>query len=174
MDYNYTFKIMLFGELSSGKENLIKRYVSEYFDEDGKLTRGVDFCSKTIDYKGKIVKLQFWDLADEPHFRYFISQYCKGANGTLVLFDVTNAKTLDRLREWNQTIKEHAGDIPIMLVGNERILDKPREISREKGNELVKKFNLSDYTEISTMTGEGIEKLFQRLAELLLEKVKNL
>lgn len=165
---------MLFGKLSSGKESLIKRFVSGYFDEDGKLTRGVDFSSKTIDFRGKIVKLQFWDFADEPHFRFFIRQYCKGANGALVFFDITNAKTLDRLTEWAQTIKEYAGDIPIMLVGNENILDKPREISREEGNELAKKFNLSKYSEISTNTGEGIEELFQGLAELLFEKWKKL
>ncbi|TFG26077.1 MAG: GTP-binding protein [Promethearchaeota archaeon] len=168
-DYDFTFKVMLLGESSSGKEDLIKRYVSGYFDDYGKLTRGVDFSSKNIDFKGKIVKLQFWDVAEEPRFRFILAQYYKGANGALILFDINNSKTLARVTEWNQTIREHAGNIPITLVGNKPILDKPREMSREEGMEIVKKLTLSGYSEISTETGKGIDRMFQDLTGLLMK-----
>jgi len=171
-DYHFTFKVMLLGESSSGKEDLIKHYVSGYFDDYGKLTRGVDFSSKTIDFKGKIVKLQFWDIAEEPRFRFILAQYCKGANGALILFDINNSKTLARITEWTQIVREHAGDIPITLVGNKYVLDKPREMSREEGMEIAKNLTLSGYSEISTETGKEIERMFQDLTGLLMKKYK--
>ena len=163
---------MLLGESSSGKENLIKRYVSGYFNEDGKLTRGVDFSSKTINFKGKVVKIQFWDVADDQRFRFLLSSYCAGSNGALVIFDMANVKTLDRLTEWTQTVRERAEDIPTMLIGNENILGKPREISREEGMKIAEKFNISGYSEISTETGKGIEEMFHNFTALLFEKYK--
>jgi len=169
-DYDFTFKVMLLGESSSGKEDLIKGYVSGYFEDYGKLTRGVNFSSKTLNFKGKIIKLQFWDVAEEPRFRFMLAQYCKGANGALIVFDINNPKTLAGITEWTQTVREHAGDIPIMLVGNKHILDKPREMSRKEGMEIVKKLTLSGYCEISMESEKKVEEMFQKFAELLFEK----
>lgn len=172
MDYNLMFKVMLVGDSSSGKEDLAEHYLSGIFHSDLKLTHGVDFRLKTIKSEAKIVRLQIWDLANEPRFRFFLPRYCKGASGALIIFDIKNSKTLDSVSEWIRILRDSRGDILIMLVGNESSLNKPREVSRAESIEIIKKYDLSEYTEISTKTGEGIEELFQRLVELLLEKYK--
>jgi small GTP-binding protein len=174
MDYNLMFKVMLVGDSSSGKEDLAEHYLSGIFHSDLKLTHGVDFRLKTIKLEAKIVRLQIWDLANEPRFRFFLPRYCKGASGALVIFDITNANTLDRLTEWSQTIREHAGDIPIMLVGNENILGKPREVLRAEAIGIAKKYNLSAYGEISTETGKGIERMFHDFTELILTNTRKI
>ncbi|TFG28592.1 MAG: GTP-binding protein [Promethearchaeota archaeon] len=169
-DYDYTFKVMMLGDASVGKTSLTLRYISGFFLEDLKLTIGVDFYSKTTDFKDKKVKLQIWDFGGEERFRFLLSQYCKGANGAFFLYDITNRITLDHLPDWTQIIREHAGDIPIMLIGSKLDLEKFRSVSREEGILAAKKYNLSSFVELSSKTGQNVEKAFDVITENLIER----
>ena len=172
-EYDYTFKVMLVGDASVGKTSLTLRYISGFFLEDLKLTIGVDFYSKTTKFKDLKVKLQIWDFGGEERFRFLLSQYTKGANGAFFLFDITNSITLDHLPEWTQIIREHAGDIPIMLIGSKKDLDEFRAVSREEGITASKKYNLSSFVELSSKTGENVEKAFELMTKMLIEKATN-
>ncbi|MCK4380733.1 MAG: GTP-binding protein [Candidatus Lokiarchaeota archaeon] len=169
-NYDYTFKIMMLGDASVGKTSLTMRYISGYFMEDLKLTIGVDFYSKTTSFKDKKVKLQIWDFGGEERFRFLLSQYSKGANGAFFLFDITNQTSLDHLPDWTQVIREHAGDIPIMLIGSKADLNEFRAVLREDGILAAKKYNLASFVELSSKTGENVEKAFNVMTEILFEK----
>jgi small GTP-binding protein len=169
-DYDYTFKLMLLGDASVGKTSLTLRYISGFFLEDLKLTIGVDFYSKTTNFEGKKVKLQIWDFGGEERFRFLLSQYCKGANGAFFLYDITNRITLDHLPDWTQIIREHAGDIPIVLIGSKVDLEDYRAVTREEGILAAKKYNLAEFIELSSKTGQNVEKAFDLVTEILTEK----
>ncbi|MFX1502752.1 MAG: Rab family GTPase [Promethearchaeota archaeon] len=169
-NYDYTFKIMMLGDASVGKTSLTMRYISGYFMEDLKLTIGVDFYSKTTSFKDKKVKLQIWDFGGEERFRFLLSQYSKGANGAFFLYDITNQASLDHLPDWTQVIREHAGDIPIMLIGSKADLHEFRSVTRDDGILAAKKYNLSSFVELSSKTGENVEEAFKVLTEILFEK----
>ncbi|MFX1568754.1 MAG: GTP-binding protein [Promethearchaeota archaeon] len=169
-DYDYTFKIMMLGDASVGKTSLTMRYISGFFMEDLKLTIGVDFYSKTTGFRDKKVKLQIWDFGGEERFRFLLSQYSKGANGAFFLYDITNQTSLDHLPDWTQVIREHAGDIPIMLIGSKVDLNEFRAVTREDGILAAKKYNLSSFVELSSKTGENVEKAFNVMTEILFEK----
>jgi len=169
-DYDYTFKIMMLGDASVGKTSLTMRYISGFFMEDLKLTIGVDFYSKTTSFKNKKVKLQIWDFGGEERFRFLLSQYSKGANGAFFLYDITNQTSLDHLPDWTQVIREHAGDIPIMLIGSKVDLSEFRAVTRDDGILAAKKYNLASFVELSSKTGENVEKAFNVITEILFEK----
>jgi len=169
-DYDYTFKIMMLGDASVGKTSLTMRYISGFFMEDLKLTIGVDFYSKTTAHKDKKVKLQIWDFGGEERFRFLLSQYSKGANGAFFLYDITNQTSLDHLPDWTQVIREHAGDIPIMLIGSKVDLNEFRAVTRDDGILAAKKYNLASFVELSSKTGENVEKAFNVITEILFEK----
>jgi len=169
-DYDFTFKIMMLGDASVGKTSLTIRYISGFFLEDLKLTIGVDFYSKTTNFKGKKVKLQIWDFGGEERFRFLLSQYCKGANAAFFLYDITNSITIDHLPDWTQIIREHAGDIPIMLVGSKLDLEEFRAVPRNEGILAAKKYNLSSFVELSSKTGQNVEEAFNLMTESLFEK----
>jgi len=169
-DYDYTFKIMMLGDASVGKTSLTMRYISGYFMEDLKLTIGVDFYSKTTSFKDKKVKLQIWDFGGEERFRFLLSQYSKGANGAFFLYDITNQTSLDHLPDWTQIIREHAGDIPIMLIGSKVDLYEFRAVLRDDGILAAKKYNLASFVELSSKTGQNVEKAFNVMTEILFEK----
>ena len=168
-DYDYTFKLMMLGDASVGKTSLTLRYISGFFMEDLKLTIGVDFYSKTILFNEKKVKLQMWDFGGEERFRFLLSQYCKGANGAFFLYDITNVRSIEHLPEWTQIVRENAGDIPIMLIGSKKDLDEFRTVPREDGILAAKKYNLSSFIELSSKTGDNVERAFKVMTETLFE-----
>lgn len=161
---------MMLGDASVGKTSLTIRYISGFFLEDLKLTIGVDFYSKTTSFKGKKVKLQIWDFGGEERFRFLLHQYCKGANAAFFLYDITNRLSLDHLPDWTQIIREHAGDVPIMLVGSKVDLKQYRVVPREEGILAAKKYNLSAFVELSSKTGENVEQAFTLITETLFER----
>ena len=169
-DYDFTYKILMLGDASVGKTSLTIRYISGFFLEDLKLTIGVDFYSKTTNFKDKKVKLQIWDFGGEERFRFLLHQYCKGANGAFFLYDITNSNTLDHLPDWTSIIREHAGDIPIMLIGSKLDLDEFRAVSRDDGILSARKYNLASFAELSSKTGQNVEKSFEVLTEILFER----
>ncbi len=170
--YDYTWKIMMLGDAAVGKTSLTLRYISGFFLDDLKLTIGVDFYSKTTNFKNKKVKLQIWDFGGEQRFRFLLHQYCKGANAAFFLYDITNRLSLDHLPDWTQIIREHSGDIPIMLIGSKVDLKEFRAVTREEGILAAKKYNLSTFIELSSKTGQNVEKSFDVITEILFDKYK--
>jgi small GTP-binding protein len=160
----------MLGDASVGKTSLTIRYISGLFKEDLRLTIGVDFYSKTINFKDLKVKLQIWDFGGEERFRFLLSQYSKGANGAFFLYDITNLRSLEHLPDWTQVIREYAGNIPIMLVGSKVDLDEFRVVTRDDGILAAKKYDLASFVELSSKTGANVEKTFEVMTEILLER----
>jgi small GTP-binding protein len=160
----------MLGDASVGKTSLTIRYISGSFLSDLKLTIGVDFYSKTTKFKEKRVKLQIWDFGGEKRFRFLLPQYCKGANAAFFLYDITNRSSIEHLPDWTQLIREHAGDIPIMLVGSKVDLEEYRVVSREEGIQAANKYNLASFVELSSKTGKNVEKAFDVMTEILFER----
>ncbi len=170
--YDATIKIMLLGDENTEKTSLTLKYISGFFLDDLKLTIGVDFYSKTTNFKEKKVKLLIWDFGGEERFRFLLHQYCKGANAAFFLYDITNRLSLDHLPDWTQIIREHAGNIPIMLIGSKVDLQEFRAVTREEGILAAKKYNLSTFIELSSKTGQNVEKSFDVITEILFERYK--
>jgi small GTP-binding protein len=161
---------MLLGEPGVEKTALAQKYCFDIFNPSERLTIGVDFYVKTIELQGKTIKLQIWNIGGEERFRFLLSTYCLGANAAMIIYDITNSKTLDQIPAWTKIVREKASDIPIMLIGNKLNLEEFRELDREEGIEIAKKYNLYSYSEISTKTGQNIEKSFESLTEFLLNQ----
>ena len=163
--YDYTFKIMMLGDADTPNTSLTIRYISGFYLEDLKLTIGVDFYSKTTLYKGKKVKLQVWDFGGEERFRFLLHQYVKGTDAVILLYNITNPSTLEHLPDWIRIVREHAGDIPIILVGAKAHLEQFRAVSKEEGILAAKKYNLFGFIEVSAKTGKNIDQLFEDVIE---------
>jgi small GTP-binding protein len=172
--YDYTFKILLLGDASVGKTSFTKRYCYNLFNPSERLTIGVDFHVKTIDLHGNKLKLQIWDVGGEERFRFLLPTYCLGANAAFLLYDVTRSQTLDNISEWTNIVNQKSGDIPIMLVGAKIDLeDDQREVPRDHGIEVAEKNYMASFGEISSKTGKNVNKTFEVLTELTLEKIQN-
>lgn len=94
-------KILVVGD--DGKMSLIRRYVQSYFSDFYKLTIGVDFATKDIDYEEyTTVSLQLWDIADQEFGGEMTHVYFKEACAAFVVFDLLRPQTFDNASKWKK------------------------------------------------------------------------
>ena len=63
-------------------------------------TIGVDFRFKTMIVMDKIVKVQVWDTAGQERYRSITNAYYRGAEGILIVFDVTKKESFESIQNW--------------------------------------------------------------------------
>ena len=83
-----------------GKSSILLRFTDDSFASDQPATIGVDFKVKSIDVDGKKVKLTIWDTAGQERFRTLTSSYYRGAQGVILVYDVTRKETFENLEQW--------------------------------------------------------------------------
>jgi len=155
----------MLGDNDASKTSLLIHYTSKPFLENQKMTTGADIYSKDTKYDRHKIRFNIWDFGDEERFRFLLPQFCKGANGAIFLYNITKRSSLHNLPKWNQIIRKHARDIPILLVGTEAHLEEKRAVTREQGFQTAREYNLSGFIEVSSKTGQNVELLFETMAE---------
>ena len=172
--YDATFKIIIFGDAGCGKTTLTQRFLYNLFKSDQTMTIGVDFEVKSLSVDEKKVKLQIWDFGGEERFRFLLPTYVRGARGGLFLYDITNYSSIAHIDDWLSVIKKEirAEDLfPIIVVGGKVDLVENREVSSADGIKIARSRNVNGFIETSSKTGENVEKTFEALTKLMLEKV---
>jgi small GTP-binding protein len=168
--YDMIFKIVLIGDTSVGKTNILSKYLSNEFDPDSKATVGVEFGTRDFQIENNKVKVQIWDTAGQERYRSITNAYYKGAKGSLLVYDITNPKTFENLDKWLSDLKANAEEkISVVLIGNKSDLEEERQISIEQGKEKAAFFKLA-FMETSALNGNNIEKAFN---ELITDVYKN-
>ena len=170
--YDILFKIILVGDTSVGKTNIINKYIKNEFREDFYATIGVEFSHKKFIVENRKIKAQIWDTAGQERYKAITRAYYKGAKGAFIVYDITRKETFDDVDKWrNELISSCNQEITVMLIGNKCDLEDQREISKEQGEEKAKSFGFS-FLETSALSGENLEKGFQMLIEEIYQKYK--
>lgn len=170
-DYEYLFKIVLIGDSSVGKTNLLSRFTRNEFNPDSKATIGVEFATRTLDVDGTKVKTQIWDTAGQERYRAITTAYYRGAVGALVVYDITKADTYDSVSRWLKEMEENADDnIVIALVGNKSDLDHMRQVPTEEAQNFATEHNLL-FTETSAFNSDKVDFTFKQLVQNIHEMV---
>jgi small GTP-binding protein len=87
----YLVKILLLGDATVGKSQLLVRFAESRFDPNSITSIGVDTRYKMMICRGRKVKVQIWDAAGSPELRATVSSaYYEKANGVLIVYDITN------------------------------------------------------------------------------------
>lgn len=168
--YDMIMKLLLVGDSGVGKSCLLLRFVEDKFNPSFITTIGIDFKIRTIESKGKKVKLQVWDTAGQERFRTITTAYYRGAMGIVLIYDVTDARTFENVENWFQTVTQHANDdAQIFLVGNKLDDEENRQVSREQGQQLAQKLNIP-FLEASAKTNDNVESIFYELAGIIQDK----
>ncbi|MFX1457155.1 MAG: Rab family GTPase, partial [Promethearchaeota archaeon] len=108
----FIFKVIIIGSGAVGKTSLLHRFVENQFSFRYKLTIGADFLSKTVEGYPKpntTCKLQIWDIGGQDRYKFLRASFFDGANGALVVFDLSRQRTFDELEEWLSDLREFAG-----------------------------------------------------------------
>ena len=157
-------KVVIVGDGGIGKTAMVLRYTKNTFSEDYKVTIGVQFATQVEEVDGETVKLQIWDTAGEERFSFLMPIYYRGAQGAILVFDLTKRRTFDHLERWLALIRQVCGDIPIIVCGNK--FDIPeRRVTTEEAIEFAKTHNFA-YFETSAKSGQNVEPAFSNFAQV--------
>ncbi len=168
----YIIKITILGEKNVGKTSLVYRYIENKFRDSYKATLGVNLLKKDMEVDGNSVSAQIWDLGGQDSFKSLRKLYLEGSNGALVIFDLTERKTFDRLNEWVDSFKEARGEQPMVLIGNKSDLEKKRKITEMEASNYAKENNM-ELILTSAKTGQNVEDAFIILTKRILEIIAN-
>jgi small GTP-binding protein len=112
-------KILVLGDSGVGKSCLITRWTADAFSANIVSTVGVNFKSKRVHLNNEYVQVQVWDTAGQEHFHKITTSYYRGANGIMLVYDVSDAKTMENAEYWIKNIKAHASEsVRVALIGN--------------------------------------------------------
>ncbi|TFG03082.1 MAG: GTP-binding protein [Promethearchaeota archaeon] len=166
----YVVKICLLGEANVGKTSLVYRFIENKFRENYKSTLGVNLLKKDLDIEAfGEVSAQIWDLGGQDSFKSLRKLYLEGANGALLIFDMTVKKTFDKLNEWIQSFRETRGKQPLLLIGNKIDLKDKIKIKENEAKKFAQK-NKMAFLLTSAKNGDNVERAFKDLIKTILEE----
>ena len=161
------YKVLLLGDSTVGKTCFLLRYCDKTFEDAHLMTVGLDYRLKSMVLKNeKNVKLQIWDTAGQDRFRAITKNYYKGANGIILIYDVTNLQSYENVKNWIAQIKESASqNVIVYLVGNKiDVKEEDRCVKTEDGKKIAEEFNLP-FFESSAKLGININEIFEKIVE---------
>ena len=171
--YDLLFKLILIGDSSVGKSNILSKYLKNEFDENSKATVGVEFGTKNILINGKKIKIQIWDTAGEERYRSITSAYYKGAKGAFIVYDITRKTTFDNIDKWISDLRLNGDkNICIIILGNKSDLIEQRQIQEKDGKKKAEMFKTA-FLETSALNGDNIAKAFDELIEQIYQNNKS-
>uniref|UniRef100_A0AAR2JT41 small monomeric GTPase n=1 Tax=Pygocentrus nattereri TaxID=42514 RepID=A0AAR2JT41_PYGNA len=157
--YDYLFKLLLIGDSGVGKTCVLFRFSEDAFNSTFISTIGIDFKIRTIELDGKKIKLQIWDTAGQERFRTITTAYYRGAMGIMLVYDITNEKSFDNIKNWIRNIEEHASaDVEKMILGNKCDINDKRQVSRERGEKLALEYGIK-FMETSAKANINVENV---------------
>lgn len=99
-DDNRLFKVLVVGASGAGKSCLLLQFADGIFIDSHVSTIGVDFKLADVQRPHPVTrqpmpcKLQIWDTAGQERFRTITNSFYRGAQATIVVFDVSDEQSL--------------------------------------------------------------------------------
>ncbi|CAG2164768.1 unnamed protein product [Oppiella nova] len=194
--YDLLFKLLLIGDSGVGKTCILFRFSDDAFNTTFISTIGIDFKIKTIELRGKRIKLQIWfgygRTGEVPHdndqhnvpslpilqsdavvFRVLetiVAVYRRFIATSLRNYVLYSTVPLSH-NLFISCVVQHANeDVEKMILGNKCDMDDKRMITRERGETIAREHNIR-FLETSAKANINIDRAFLELAEAILNKV---
>ncbi|KAG8933103.1 hypothetical protein FRC03_001335 [Tulasnella sp. 419] len=165
-------KLLLIGNSSVGKSSLLLRFADHTWlaEEEASATIGVDFRVSKMEVNGRRVKLSIWDTAGQERFRTITSSYYRGAQGIILVYDVSNRETFEALPRWFTELETYVSpDVVKILVGNKVDKEYSRAVSEEEGRNFAERMGTL-FVEASAKSSIGVDNTFKEVVTKIVEK----
>ena len=173
-----SFKILLLGDSTVGKTAFILRFCEDKFEEDSLTTIGLDQKNKFVKRGDKRLELHIWDTAGQERFRSIAKNCYKGADGIILMYDISKYETFKHIKTWINNIKESIDidKIALIVVGNKCDLpDSEKNVDQDsKQNfENTSKMKIIEASAKDNINvNESFISLIDKMLELGLKKKK--
>jgi len=161
---DYTFKTIIVGNAGVGKSSIVSRYCNNYYNDAYSTTIGVDYTIKVLSLDGKKIKLQLWDTAGQERFRTITSSYFRNADIVVIVFDLTNEHSFDKISDWYSELQKFITHDNYILIGNKS--DHTQDIVKKSDiDKLSERLNI-DYFEVSAKKNINIAEAFDHVVKI--------
>ena len=168
--FDNTLKIIIVGDTCVGKSNFLFRFINDQFSKIYQTTVGIDCKSKVciLPKSKKKVKINLWDTAGQERYMSINKLYFQKIQGIILMYDITQRSSFERLPKWVQLINETTFNIPIVLIGN-KIDDEEenRIVSTEEGKDFANQNGYLFY-EASALSGKNVNNSIYDLCESII------
>ena len=176
-------KVLILGNSQVGKSSILNQFTEGSFSESMPPTLGIDYKISQITVGDETIKLQIWDTAGQEKFKSITENFYKGAQGIILVFDLTDRDSFSNIRTWLKNVFEKAGkNVVICLVGNKldlldmytRDKDKyhdelEKSVRQEEVDQLLTEHSFH-YLKASAKKNVNIKEAFNFIAAELLKK----
>jgi len=170
---DFLFKVLVIGDIGTGKTSIIKRYVHNLFSANYKSTIGVDFALKVLHLdENTTIRLQLWDIAGQERFGQMTRVYYKEAVGAFIVFEIGRVTTLEAIKKWKRDVDTKLSpNIPVILLANKCDLNNPKKDIdfAEEMDKLCEIEGLAGWFKTSAKTNTGIVESADFLVKKIIE-----
>ncbi|KDO24458.1 hypothetical protein SPRG_20863 [Saprolegnia parasitica CBS 223.65] len=161
----HKIKLLLLGDSGVGKTSLMRVFSGDEFSESMLATAGVDFKLRQLRLEDEHdVALQIWDTAGQERFHRITSTYYKGANGIILVYDVSDKRGFDNVGYWMKNIQQYSTpNMPAMLLVGNKIDLPTRIVPSEDGQAAASQYNCR-FIETSAKTSENTSDALETIA----------
>lgn len=168
LDMDLHIKVIIVGDMSVGKTNLLMRFTDDNYSGVYKPTLNVDFKVRKYQVLDVPNMLCIWDTAGQEQFQALTRTFYKGAHACCICFDLSRKQTLTTTDKWIAEVLASTGsNIPCFLVGLKS--DLLHEVSYSAAISQATRLG-AEYWEISSKQNFNVSELFDRIAVVTFER----
>ena len=115
---------------------------------------------------------QIWDTAGQERFRTITTSYFRGAQGILLVYDVTDRGSFQAIKTWVEEIERNADKhVNKILIGNKcDVEDSARAVTRAEGEALARDFSMK-FFETSAKKNIQVGEAFESIAVAVVDRM---
>ena len=166
-----SFKILLLGDSTVGKTAFILRFCEDKFVEDSLTTIGLDQKNKFVKRGDKKLELHIWDTAGQERFRSIAKNCYKGADGIILMYDISKYETFKHIKTWINNIKESIDidKVALIVVANKCDLpDNENNVDQESKQDFENSSKMK-IIEASAKENVNVNESFISLIDKMIE-----
>ena len=177
-EYGNDLKVILVGNVSTGKTSIVDRYINNTFRVKIKATISPNFQYKLIKKNGIIYRLHFWDIPGQDRNPTLTSVFCRDAQGFVFCCDALVEKSRNDILVWKKSLQDFLdiSNIPLIIMENKCDLLGKEEEDYNKDIDKLKQFceenNFSGAFRTSALNGYNIENAMNFLVDEIITALK--